>query len=80
MQKLGTKNDIYELLSASTASAALGTAIETGLLWLLSEEALDGSGVAQALNILSRRCHTGYSFCTRWESWKWFPKDMFLPR
>ena len=57
MKKLNTREDVYELLSASTASAALGTAIETGLLWLLAEKPLDGAGVAQALNIPVKRCH-----------------------
>ena len=57
MKKLATKSDVYELLSASTASAALGTAIESGLLWLLAEKPLDGESVAQALNIPSKRCH-----------------------
>ena len=56
MKKLNTSNDIHELLSASTASAALGTAIETGLLWMLAEKPLDGAGVAQALNIPEKRC------------------------
>lgn len=57
MKKLNSREDVYELLSASTASAALGAAIETGLLWLLAEKPLNGSGVAQALNIPVKRCH-----------------------
>jgi hypothetical protein len=57
MKKINTREDVYELLSASTASAALGAAIETGLLWLLVEKPLDGAGVAQALNIPGKRCH-----------------------
>lgn len=56
MQQLTTKQDVYDLMFAAAASAALGTAVETGLLWLLAEEPLDGSGVAQALNIPGRRC------------------------
>jgi len=56
------------LLSASTVSAALGTAIETGLLWMLAEKPLDGAGVAQALNIPEKRANTGYNSCTRLDS------------
>lgn len=57
MKKLITKDDVYELLYASTATAALGAAIETGLLWMLAEKPMDGEGVAQALNIPSKRCY-----------------------
>lgn len=39
MKQLKTKSDVWELLSASTASAAPDTAIKTGLLWLLAEKA-----------------------------------------
>jgi cyclopropane fatty-acyl-phospholipid synthase-like methyltransferase len=56
MKKLNTKEDLYNLLSASTVSAVLGTAIETGLLWRLAEGSLDGAGVAQALKIPLKRC------------------------
>jgi len=49
--------DILELLDAFTTSAALGTALETGLFWLLAERPLDAPGVAQALNIPPSRCH-----------------------
>ena len=57
MKKLNTREDVYDLLSASTASAALGAAIETGLLWMLAEKPLDGEGVALTLNIPAKRCH-----------------------
>lgn len=57
MKQLNTKEDVYGLLYASTASAALRTAIETGLLWMLAEKPLDGAGVAQTLNIPNKRCH-----------------------
>jgi len=57
MKQLNTKEEIYGLLYASTPSVALGTAIETGLLWILAEKPLDGAGVAQALNIPLKRCH-----------------------
>lgn len=56
MKKLTTREGIYDLLAASTASAALGAAIETGLFWLLSEKPLDSTGVSQALHIPFKRC------------------------
>ena len=57
MKKLNTKSDVYDLLSASTASAALGAAIETGLLWLLEDRRMDAESVAKALHIPLKRCH-----------------------
>lgn len=57
MKKMHTKNDLYQLLSASAASAAFGAAIETGLLWKLAETPMDGEEVARFLNIPSKRCH-----------------------
>ena len=55
--KLSTTDDVFNCLSAYIDSAALGTAIETGLFWLLAKEPLDAPGVAQALNIPVKRCH-----------------------
>ena len=55
MHKLTTKSDLSILLSASTASAALGAAIETGLLWMLAERPLDGAGVVRTLGIPGKR-------------------------
>jgi ubiquinone/menaquinone biosynthesis C-methylase UbiE len=54
--KLTTTDDVFDCLSAYVASAALGTAIELGLFWLLAEQPLDAPGVAQALNIPIKRC------------------------
>ncbi len=54
--KLTTRDDVFDCLSAYVASAALGTAIELGLFWLLAEQPLDAPGVAQALNIPINRC------------------------
>jgi predicted O-methyltransferase YrrM len=54
--KLATRDDVFDCLSAYVASAALGTAIELGLFWLLAEQPLDAPGVAQALNIPINRC------------------------
>lgn len=56
MKQLRTKSDVYELLCASTASAAVGAAIETGLLWLLADRHLDEECIAQTLNIPAKRC------------------------
>jgi predicted O-methyltransferase YrrM len=54
--KLTTTGDVFDCLSAYVASAALGTAIELGLFWLLADQPLDAPGVAQALNIPIKRC------------------------
>jgi predicted O-methyltransferase YrrM len=54
--KLTTREDVFDCLSAYVASAALGTAIELGLFWLLAEQPLDAPGVAGALNIPIKRC------------------------
>lgn len=62
MKPLNTKEDVYELFHAATAAAALGAAIETGLLWRLAEKPLDGDGVAQALNIPGKRGHYWLQF------------------
>jgi cyclopropane fatty-acyl-phospholipid synthase-like methyltransferase len=45
------------LLHAPAASAALGAAIKTGLLWMLAEKPMNGEEVAQALNIPGKRGH-----------------------
>lgn len=55
MKKLSTKEDVDGLLYSATASAALGTAIETGLLWMLAERPLDGASVAETLGIPGKR-------------------------
>jgi predicted O-methyltransferase YrrM len=55
--RLTTTDDVFDCLSAYVTSAALGTAIELGLFWLLAEQPLDAPGVAQALNIPIKRCH-----------------------
>jgi hypothetical protein len=36
MKRLETKEDVYALLNRSVNSAALGAAVETGLLWQLA--------------------------------------------
>lgn len=62
MRKYTSVSELQALFSASTASAAFGTAIETGLLWLLAETPMDGPAVAEALNIPSKRCHYWLQF------------------
>ena len=52
-----TTEDILELMSGSIVSAALGTAMELGVFWLLAEKPLSATGVAQSLNIPLNRCH-----------------------
>jgi 3-hydroxy-5-methyl-1-naphthoate 3-O-methyltransferase len=55
--KLETTEDILELLGGNVASAALGTAMELGLFWLLAEGPLSAPDVAHSLNIPLNRCH-----------------------
>ena len=57
MNKLTTNEDVYLLMHAPAASAALGAAITTGLLWMLAEKPMSGDEVAQALNIPGKRGH-----------------------
>ena len=57
MKILNTSEDIYMLLHAPAASAALGAAITTGLLWMLAEKPMTGEEVAQTLNIPGKRGH-----------------------
>ena len=55
MKKLTTKEDISNLLTASTSSIALGAAIETGLLEMLAEKPMSGEEVSQVMNIPGKR-------------------------
>lgn len=55
MSKITSKDDIRELLHAIPASAALGAAVETGLLWLLAKKPLRPEEVIQTLNIPGKR-------------------------
>jgi len=57
MKTLTTNEDVHSLLHATTASAALGAAIQTGLLWMLGERPMNGEEVAQALMIPGKRGH-----------------------
>jgi SAM-dependent methyltransferase len=53
-----TTEDILELLDGYIVSAALGTAMELGLFWLLADKPLSASEVAESLGIPLSRCHT----------------------
>jgi SAM-dependent methyltransferase len=53
-----TTEDILELLDGYIVSAALGTAMELGVFWLLADKPLPASGVAESLGIPLNRCHT----------------------
>jgi len=57
MNKLTTKEDIYNLLSASTSSIALGAAIETGLFEMLAEKPMSSDELSLAMNIPGKRGH-----------------------
>lgn len=57
MKSLTTNEDVYALLNAPAASAALGAAITTGLLWMLAEKPMTGEEVVRALNIPGKRGH-----------------------
>ena len=52
-----TTEDILELMDGYIVSAALGTAMELGVFWLLAEKPLLAPSVAQSLNIPLNRCH-----------------------
>jgi ubiquinone/menaquinone biosynthesis C-methylase UbiE len=55
MKTLTTNEDIYMLLHAPAASAALGAAIKTRLLWMLAEKPMNGDDLVKALNIPGKR-------------------------
>ena len=64
MHKLISKEDIFNLLTASVPSIALGAAIETGLLQLLAEKPMSGGEVSQAMNIPGKRGDYWLQFLT----------------
>jgi len=57
MNKLATKEDIINLLSASVSSFALGAALETGLIEILAEKPMSGEEVSRLMNIPGKRGH-----------------------
>jgi predicted O-methyltransferase YrrM len=54
--KPNTTDEVFDFLDAVFWSAALGTALELGLFWLLAERPLKGPAVARELGIPPRRC------------------------
>lgn len=52
-----TTENIFEILDGYFTSAALGTAMELGLFWLLAEKPLSPSVIARELNIPLNRCN-----------------------
>ena len=60
-----TSDDIFELMDAYVTSAALNAALELGLFWLLAEQPLDDTGVAQALDIPPNRCRRWLALLSR---------------
>lgn len=50
-----TTDDVFDLMDAYLTSAALNTALELGLFWLLAEQPLDAAGVGEALGIPGNR-------------------------
>jgi SAM-dependent methyltransferase len=57
MKTVTTNEDVYTLLHAPAASAALGAAITTGLLWMLAEKPMNGDEVSRALKLPGKRGH-----------------------
>ena len=51
-----TTEDILELMNGSIVSAALNTAMELGVFWLLAKKPLSATDVAQSLRIPLNRC------------------------
>ncbi|MES0447214.1 MAG: methyltransferase [Desulfobacterales bacterium] len=55
--KPANTDDVLDLMDASFTSAALGTALELGLFWLLESRPLDAKSVALELGIPPLRCY-----------------------
>ena len=53
--KVNTKNDVYTLMSSATPAAALGAAIETGMVWLLADKPMSAQEIIQTLSIPGKR-------------------------
>ncbi|MCJ7513685.1 MAG: helix-turn-helix domain-containing protein [Anaerolineales bacterium] len=51
-----TTEDVLDLLDAHSTAAALGAAMQLGLFWLLTEQTLSASDIADALGIPAYRC------------------------
>lgn len=55
--RVETTEDILELMHGYVAAAALGTAMELGVFWLLAKEPLPAADVARFLDVPLNRCH-----------------------
>jgi ubiquinone/menaquinone biosynthesis C-methylase UbiE len=55
MKKVASKEDISNLISASTYSMALGAAIETRLIQMLADKPMSGDEISRAMNIPRKR-------------------------
>jgi SAM-dependent methyltransferase len=51
-----TTDDVFDLLFAYIDSAAVNTAMASGLFWLLADEPMETAAIAQALDIPTNRC------------------------
>ncbi|MGB3716888.1 MAG: methyltransferase [Candidatus Promineifilaceae bacterium] len=54
--KIISTDDVFDLMESTVTSAALNTALELGLFWLLAEQPMDTTGIAQTLGIPVNRC------------------------
>jgi SAM-dependent methyltransferase len=54
--KPATTDDVLDVMNGYFSSVALGAAMELGLFWLLEEQPLDATGVADRLMIPLKRC------------------------
>ena len=52
-----TTEDVFALMDSYVTAAAVGTAMELGLFWLLDEVPMDAADIAEKLQIPLRRCH-----------------------
>lgn len=53
--KVNSVNDVNNLWNAATSAAALGAAIETGLLWLLADKPMPAAEIVHSLGIPGKR-------------------------
>jgi predicted TPR repeat methyltransferase len=62
--KIESTDDVEDFLIINIASAALGTALELGLFWLLTKEPSGVESVSQAYSIPFRRCRSWLELLT----------------
>jgi hypothetical protein len=68
-----TNEDVYLLLHTPAASAALGAAITTRLLWMLAKKPMSGDEVTHALNKPGKpgRRTAGFDGCRTHDGFEW---------